>query len=310
MSMTQRTLLCLVVLCACGAPAPDDGPGPLTDGWTRLDTGEMSLAPGEERFFCYFGTFAEDGGIRDARHWTNSDLLHADHILMRVAPDDVPFADGTIVDCEEAGDWWFQGAPLYEGFGLPDGVAYEVRAGQRFVVDSHYINVTDAPATVRTVVDLDLIDAADVAMPAAAFSFDAGGDLRVPPGGGSETFECAWHVDTTILAVGSHMHENGRAFQLDWLRDGVLVERIIDAPEWSDGGDKDREGRYVASSVTVRRGDVFRTSCTWANPRDRDLVFPDEMCTTWGTAYPLSGGAVCYGGGTSHEPGPPNGPPQ
>jgi len=309
--VSRRVLIAiLVALCGCTDPEPppvDEGPPELDDGWIRFETPPLFIPAGSEKLFCYFTTFEVTGGIHDAIHRTDSPLLHLDHIVGKTAPQYVEVEDEEVVDCTELGAWWGASAPLYEpgekdedliGLGLPDGIAFPIAEGQRFLVDSHFINATEEDAWATVWVDLLIIDDADVLSPAGAISFDLG-NLRVPPGEHTEVFDCEWQGDATILSVGPHMHERGASFELDWIAgdgSGDTI-KLIDIQEWQRTFEEfPPELDYEPSSLTVRAGDVFRTTCRWNNDSGHDLVFPEEMCTTLGVGYPLPRGASCAGG--------------
>jgi len=295
-------------LSACEPMAePDDGPPPLQDGWTRLEAPPLHLPAGTEKFFCIFGTFEELGGIADAIPWTSSASLHLDHLLLRAAPDDVPYADGEVADCQDVGAWWYERPPLVEGagrdpsqpgLGLPEGVAFPIEGGQRYVLDGHYINVTVEDEEVQLLMDVRVISEEEILWPAGAYSLDLGGALNIPAHDTTTIpFECTWQDEVTLLSIAPHMHEFGTEFTLDWIHANGGTDRLLDIEEFGRGKDDDRDPTSAPPVLTVSPGDIFRTACTWVNEGDFDLGFPDEMCTTIGMGYPLPGGAACSGGG-------------
>lgn len=42
-------------------------------------------------------------------------------------------------------------------------------------------------------------------------------------------------------------------------------------------------------------GDLLRTHCTWFNPQEEPLGFPDEMCTTSGALLGMESAQFCTG---------------
>jgi hypothetical protein len=263
----------------------------------------MPVPAGEENFGCYFGTFEEGGGIRNARQWTDEPkMMHEGHMGMKLIPDDLPVPDDSVADCRETGDWWFGSTQLYEEFGLPRGAGYRIEAGQRYAVDGHFINTTDDDAEVRIVTDLHVLPPEEITSGVGSFKFDAAGLVDIPRGGTTTlSFDCERHRDVTVHTVSSHMHSYGRSFTLDWIKGDGSTERVLDELEWVDGGSSDRADHYRPGSVEARRGDVFRTTCTWENTSDHALQNPEEMCMAYGAAYPLDAGVVCIGGGLATE---------
>jgi hypothetical protein len=61
---------------------------------------------------------------------------------------------------------------------------------------------------------------------------------------------------------------------------------------------------FDVGDVHVAPGDAFRTTCTWTNPHDTPISFPEEMCTTYGVGFDLPGNAYCADG----PGGPTNNP--
>ena len=294
-----------LVLWGC-ASIPDDGRPTLDDGWLRFEANDLPLVAADESLWCTFHTLPRGGGIQDARPWTDSALLHADHILVRLAPDDIPYGDGESVPCSELDVWWSAGAPLYEpadrnkngGLGLPPGIAFPVEEGTRFVIDSHFINPTEAEEIADVIVDLRIVAADEIVGAAGAWSLDVGADLSVPSGERyTRSFDCQWQDTVSLLSLGGHMHEEGAAYKLEWFPVEGGAVTLLDIPQWQQTySDHPPESDYEAGSATVTRGDVFRTTCTWENGTGEDLGFPREMCTTIGVGYPLPGGAVCTDG--------------
>ncbi len=303
----------LAVACLVGCQDPGEAiqtlgdPPEVEEGWVRYETPPLFIPAGTEKIFCWFTTFEETGGIHDAIHHTDSPLLHLDHILGKTAPQHVDIPDGEVVDCETLGTWWSASAPLYDhgdtangdgGLGLPDGIAFPITEGQRFLVDSHFINATEEDAWANVWIDLQIIPEEEIVHPAGAIQFDLG-HLRIPQGPHTEVFDCVWDREVTILSVGPHLHEQCDSFYLDWIAgDGSGdTERLLAIDEWQQTFQELPPSLgYEPGSLTVSPGEVFRTTCNWDNQTDHELLFPEEMCTTLGVGYPLPRGAACMDG--------------
>ncbi len=320
MSQPAVPLALLLLLAACSDPATEGWEPPaLADGWIRYVTPELQLPPLSDQLYCTFATLPQDGAIQDALEWTDSDMLHLSHIVVRPAPDDVGYEDGEVADCTELGDWWASSAPLYEtaiktrneGLGLPPGVGFPIREGQRFVIDAHFINFTEEWSTAIVGLDLLLMDLDEVKAEAGAMSLDMGDDLVVPVGGRwTNDFSCEFSTAVTLLSVNPHMHERGQEFRLEWQRVDGSTQAVIDIDRWQDTfTEYPPELDYAPGSIVTAPGDVFRTECTWDNDLDHPLVFPEEMCTTIAVGYPLPGGAICMDGMVVPPPDRPGGGP-
>ena len=285
-------------------PADEDGIPEASDGTLRIESSTMELPAGEEIFWCMFGTFPETTGVQWVTLRSDSPFMH--HMLLKEVPDDVPYEDGDVVPCMETGAWWDVAPTLFESVGhppfddpdrwvnLPDGVAYRVEAGQRWVLDSHYVNTTAEAATAQIAMDLGLVPLDEVESIAGTFNHDSGG-LAIPPGGESSvSFECTWDSDVDILNIGPHMHSYGAAYLVEWVRPDGQVTNLLDVREWdADFRERPPTRDFDPGQVQVAAGDSFRTTCTWDNTTDGVLAFPDEMCTTFGVAFPLTSNQFC-----------------
>jgi hypothetical protein len=298
-------------------PPVDDGIPDEIDGDLRIESEPITIQPGQELFWCVFGSFQQDAGVNTLTLWTDSPYIH--HMLLKAVPEDDPHGDGDAVDCLTLGDWWGTAPTLFEAVGgdtehpdrwmtLPDGVAFMVEAGQRFVLDSHFVNSSGDVATANVAIDLGLVDPAEVQSVAGTFNHDSG-PLDIPPQQvSSVSFDCPWEQELTILAIGPHMHAYGWAYFVDWVRDDgadSFTTRILDVPQWDPEMREEPPGiDFPPGEVVLQPGDVFRTECTWNNTTDEALAFPDEMCTTFGVGYPLPGNAYCQAGEPGGGPSP------
>ncbi|MEE2829592.1 MAG: hypothetical protein VX498_10420 [Myxococcota bacterium] len=321
-------LFLLSLMVACGDPGPGDGlphgDDDDTEGqWIeppdgpslRIETPEMTLPPGEEVFWCYFGTFPEDLSVNRMRVQTTSPFLH--HTLLKEVPPEIEgYPDGEMVPCEPLGEWWASSPTMFETaggtadylFNLPEGVAFQIREGQRYVVDSHYLNLTDEALVGKVVYDLHLVDPEDVEYVAGTFNHDIG-DLNIPTGGLTTLFgDCSWDHQVTILNMGPHMHAHGAQYAVDWLRPDEEAERILFVEDWlPEYREEPPLIDFAPGELVVEAGEVFRTWCTWDNETEDPLTFPEEMCTTFGVAYPLEENWFCDALPPDEGKGPPEG---
>ncbi len=261
-----------------------------------------------------FGTFEVDAGVQWVALQNDSPFLH--HMLLKEVPDDAVWQDGEVVDCLSLPDWWSVSPTLFEAIGkdpehperwvdLPDGIAFMIESGQRWVLDSHFINTSPNDAEANIAVEIGLVDPEDVLHVAGTYNHD-GGDLHIPTGGlWSLEFDCTWETQVEILGVGCHMHYYGASYSVDWLRQDGSVERILDVPEWEPIFRDVAPGvDFLNGEVVVQPGDSFRTTCTWDNQSGAEVTFPEEMCTTFGVGFPLPDNSWCERGQESDHPAP------
>ena len=295
------------------APActPQDEPLPLeqggfpppAEGAERWQTPELLVPAGSERFWCMAGTLPDDVGVDALWQWTDSRWMH--HQLVKRAPPDLPYEDGEVVDCLDLGEWWGPAPTLFEGVGdlddederevaLPPGSAFLIQAGQRFVFDSHFVNTGEEDEYAVVAVDMHFVDPSTVEHPVGSFNHDVGGGLLIPPGLHTETFDCVWEQDVSLLALGPHMHDHGREYSIDLVSPDGTVERLVHVDPWDPDFLDEPPMRYFAlGELPIAQGQAFRTTCTWDNDSGHDLGFPDEMCTTFGVAAGLLESLLC-----------------
>ncbi len=297
----------------------DDGGGgsdELADlgGDIRLGSTGLQLPAGEEVLWCMFGRFEVEAGVQWVALHSDSPFMH--HMLMRGVPDDAPWEDGEVVDCLQLPEWWAVSPTLFEAVGkdpehperwvdLPEGVAFMIHPGQRWVLDSHFVNPSLEDAEANVGIEIGLVAPEVVEHVAGTFNHDAG-ELSIPAGGlWSLDFDCAWETEVTVLGIGPHMHGHGSSYSIDWIESDGSERRILEVPEWEAGFQTAPPGRdFAQGEVVVQPGDSFKTTCTWDNQTGAELSFPDEMCTTFGVGYPLPDNSWCEWGNESDHPAP------
>jgi hypothetical protein len=176
---------------------------------------------------------------------------------------------------------------------LPDGLAAELESNTRIVIQSHYVNTTADPILVRDGVNVSLVPLEEVETWAAPWvHLDT--DFLLPQGEHTLEFECVWEDDMNILFLGGHMHEWGTAFSLQANPAEGPSSELYAVPEWDPVmRDAPPMNRYEEAPLQVRAGDSFTTHCEWNNDTDHEMGFPEEMCVTFGMAYPLKVPIIC-----------------
>jgi len=278
------------------APDPEDG--------ALFEVPWMEVGPGEEKLFCLYGTYeGPTTGVNSLRPAYPS-RFHHHGLLKRGTADDPP--DGTIIDCTDVEEQWPPRPTLFERVGggpdpdewinLPDGIAFRLEQGQRWMADVHYVNTGREPIVLNYGFLLGFVPLDDVRAIAGTFNMDAGG-FSIPPGeAGSEEFGCAWHDDLTVLSLGGHMHGFGTSYEVTH-EAGDERATVYDVPQWREiYRFEPPMTNFDDGALTVAEGDLFHTSCNWLNRTSAPLEYPEEMCTTFGVAYPLEENYYCDGG--------------
>jgi hypothetical protein len=317
----------LTILAACG-PVEIDGDevdvepvdqrvseddiGGLADDQILLMGPDAVIEPGTDVMICLFDTYeGEDVGLHDVHTWQGQGGHHLQVMGTSTPAIDVP--DGTVVDCTGDGGQFQMtdlqpvgvtnggtvgGEPIGVSMPLPDGMAFDLENGQRFVMQAHYINTGVDPIRVRDLAVLTLIPADEVVTWAAPLIFNRD-DFEVAPGEALTTsFPCTTPADWNFLYVLGHMHEWGTSFAIERLgAEGATP--FYEIPEWDPVyRDAPVIDYYPDDSMPVPAGTSFQTTCSWSNDQDEPLVFPHEMCVGLNIVYPQKTTVICDGNGS------------
>jgi len=279
----------------------------------RIELPTLEIPPGTERFLCYYGTYeGPDSGVVGMNPQLEEDFLHHSLIKNAIFDEQEP---GTLRDCTAVEDQWPPTPVLFDALNgaidesvpsLPEGIAFRLSSGLRWMVDTHYINTTSEPLCIENNFELELVPDAEVENYASAFALDMGAFSLPANQEVTLEFDCAWPVDLTLLSIAGHMHGYGKEFEI-LFNSGSGFETIYRVEDWEpEYGSQSPMTLFSPDGLPVAAGSVVRTRCTWDNTTDGPLSFPNEMCTTFGAAYPLSEALYCDAGvfvGPEKHPG-------
>jgi hypothetical protein len=314
----------LILALACAPAATDsadttrdmrvteDDVGALESNQFLLEGPDTVIDPGSDVMVCVFGTYTGPTvGMHDVFTHQAPGGHHLQLMGTGTPAADIP--DGTVMDCTGDGGQFqmadmepvgvtnggsVDGEEIGVSMPLPDGMAFELESGQRYVMQSHYINTGTEPMRVRdlavvTTIPVEEVDATGTW--AAPLIYNRS-DFVIPAGGEIETrFDCTTEKDWNIIYVLGHMHEWGTRFSVE-RKDGEAWTKFYDIPEWDPMyRDKPEIAYYPDDSMPVSMGTTFKTTCAWQNDKDEDLVFPHEMCVTVNIVYPQKTTVICDG---------------
>lgn len=314
----------LLLLTACGARNPvttfggsggsaeDDGRLAPPENGFQIVLEDLEIPPNESLFFCQFGRYEDtDAGVVGVNIQETLPYTHHTFLLQVPKDADVPVPDGVTFPCTEMslGEQMLPFMPLFNIAGdiddplanrlnMPDGFGVHLDDGQRFVIETHYVNTTDETLEAETVVNIELADATDIDTWAAAYIMDPG---MVEAGAGEATAEvvdCEIPYDVHILSMTPHLHKYGTSVEVKHVH-GDQIDTLIDIDDWDPYWTQDprevmrnwREGEFPLSA-----GETIRTECHWFNSGDSALVPLEEMCSTFGMWYPADRQYTCIGG--------------
>jgi len=289
----------------------DDDIGPVGSNQMVLDGPDVEIPGASDIMYCVYGTYTGPTVGMHEVHTYQGEYGHHFTLNGTSAPAlDVP--DGTMVDCTSQNGVYqmsdleplglpnlntANGVDSSEKLPLPDGMAVKLETGQRYILQSHYLNTTANPIHIRDRVVITTYPEDQVENWAAALVFNRD-DFRVPARGTFTTsFDCTIPSDVSLLYMLGHMHEWGTAFETDRI-DSDVVTPYLSVPQWDPiMRDVPPFLAPTGDQANLPAGTTFRTTCSWSNTTDDDLVFPYEMCDTVGFVYPQEASLICDGNG-------------
>jgi hypothetical protein len=214
----------------------------------------------------------------------------------------VDYADGETVDCTKTNQMMTSFEPLINAepidagrseIVLPGGMGVKLNEGQRWVVQSHYVNTTTDRIRVRDVMNIGFAPEEEIEIWAAAFALTQT-NLSLPPAQESSlSFDCHFDEQYELMYLTGHMHEYGTEFSFEY-GEADTLETIYEIPVWqAEYRDRPPLNKYAPGEFLFNPGSTLRTNCTWFNDTDEAIAFPDEMCATYGMLYPSLSPVVC-----------------
>ena len=283
---------------------PDPPAGALT-----FYTPEYVIAAGSEQQWCWAMTYdGDDVGITSQYTYQPNMGHHVALFGTTATERDIP--DGHVWDCTELSALGMDSQePIIiggsstatdegpEGFVvLPDGMAAQLRSGQRLVIQSHYVNYTE-----------DDVRVADAAFIETIPEDEGPGVDRAVRGhrGGLQHPRRRRLVDPLVRLPGTRGLQPavpGRPHA----RLGPVLQHRPDAArrETASGSTRSADwevemrdapvyNEYALGERQLLAGDVITTTCEWFNHEGHALDFPQEMCVSFGMAYPLRLASIC-----------------
>lgn len=275
----------------------------LSDNDLVFQGADVLIEPYADMMWCLVGTYTgPDVGLYRMKTYQGN-FGHHFQIMGLTAGEDV-YPDGTLIDCSKTG-----ALPMGDldplmlptdsnhtevTTPLPGGMAFKLRSGQRYVLQSHYVNTTDMPIRVQDIVVNATVPVEDVEVWTAPLVAN-GESFLVPPGEeASYEFTCSYEQDYSFVYILGHMHEWGKALSID-ITVGEQQLTIHDVPAWDPSYRDSAPVSYfdAAEPFTLKAGTNLTTRCSWYNDTAEALAFPHEMCVSVGMVYPALVADVC-----------------
>ena len=295
-------LASLAGLAALGCSSSDSGAAsPAATGssadqltWTSPS---FTVAPGDS-FTCFYTDVVTDKELAVLTA-TGTQGAGGHHISVYYVDNQRPVGSEDCSGTPDMLDWHFVVASGGEGAGagviqLPAGLAMQIPAGKQLLVQSHYINTTGAPETVQDGFTINLTDPAKVENYAADFVIDDE-SFEVPAHGSMQAVsECQAPQDLQLVLLLGHMHQAGKHFKLEQL-DGDGGAKTLYEQDWAVSYVSHPPVTHwtVEQPYVVKAGTRFRQTCEWDNAGANPIIFPSEMCISFGYYFPGTSRIEC-----------------
>jgi hypothetical protein len=289
--MTRATLwttvLAALAATACGGNDPTD------DTELTLYTGEFTVDIGDTFTCFYTDTYsAREISVSGA---SGGQGLGGHHIIAYYADEPRPVGYHPCTDEEMTNLHQIAGSAGEPGTGplnLRDNLALKVPPGKQFVLQAHYINLTDGPQTVTDWVTLNLMKPEEVY--AYVNYFVTNDDtFEIPPSSVyNSTTYCRVNRDLDVVLTLGHMHEDGDHYKLEIVDEGgTAAPQVLRSDDWEPSFTSHPPVTYypVTAPLHLTAGTRLRQSCDWTNTTERPVIFPREMCLSFMYYFPGDG---------------------
>jgi hypothetical protein len=260
--------------------------------------------------FCMFGTFEEDIAVRTFE-WFHH-VVFGHHMVVRAVARErtiEKFPDGSVWDClnpdfYDDSDLGPQAAlfnatepGLVRGrMALEEDQAVLISAGTRYIVQSHFVNVTDRDLYLQDVLHFSLIPLERVERPVGTWTFTTD-DFAVPPGSAEGVgHSCSVPRELFFSMVMVHMHGYATHFTSELTGGEHPNEEFFNVSNWQPDWRYFFPAGQFDPGIVVPAERKVKYTCYFENSEDTPPEWPKEMCVFEGLAYPLYRPLICNRG--------------
>jgi hypothetical protein len=181
---------------------------------------------------------------------------------------------------------------------VPDGIAFRIPANAPLMIQTHWINATNAPITGQAYINLQTTPVSTARVPADLFSV-VNTSFDIPAGmTGTASTTCVLKEDKSFFYLGGHEHQWGTHFKAEQVSAAGAATTLYEKDWQVEFEFNPPVNTYPAATpLTIKAGDAIKATCTWDNTGNaKDLTFPTDMCVTFGFYFPGHGEIDCVDG--------------
>ena len=298
--MTRALLVVLVAACAEDVTRGDgdrDGDG---DDLLELATPILDgIEPGADVMLCTYLDYRAPADL-DLVEVHGFQSAHGHHALLFGVRSSQPPGSHLCTEADMVNVRYLAGhggEGMASSLPVTDGVAFRLREHEQVMIQTHWINGTDAPITGNASFQVKLAPPSADRAPADLFTVVTT-EVDLPPGEGRASAECVLPRDLSLVMLGGHAHEWGTRVSI------VHNEEMLYDEPWSPHQVFDPELLQfdVTAPLELRAGDVIRVDCEYANDTGEAIAFPREMCALFGYWFPADREIDCVDGSWPPSP--------
>jgi hypothetical protein len=271
----------LLIVAACGgAPVTTSNPPPAPGTGYRLQTPSITLAGGEEKYFCFTATLQEAKDIAVVKFAAQtSALVHHFEVFQTLATEQAGLFDCSATLIKQSWLPLFGAGAGASGFALPDGAGFRVPKDAQLLLQLHLLNATAAVA--KSTVTVDMTYARDAATVTPAGIYAVGSmQINLPPLTNNVVVNsphCQLARQYDVFAVQPHMHQLGTRIDFTTSGSEATMQTAYKRDPWVFGAQPIDPVR-----LTLKAGDFVGASCTYDNSTGAAVAYGEssknEMC--------------------------------
>ena len=286
MRMWGLTLACALAVCgACSVPnGGDPDATPFSPYTLTFTTGDFSVPKGTEMTKCLYTKLPADRDVEVVGYKAHMAAGSHHFNMYYTDPTDAAIAGkpfDTLTDCDNGYKFYLAGSQWQDiQQTIPTGLAIEVPAGSVIVLESHYVNSTDATQTGHVDVELDAGDPAQVVNKVGLY-FNVMEKIRVEIGQSVRLYaRCPVDNGVHVVLMTSHMHWHGSKFEINEIDDtGASTSRYAS----TDFSHPTVEELWDQPVTISGSGHQLEWACSYANTTSAVVLGgpsaeTDEMC--------------------------------